>query len=125
MEIIIKFLKFGVVGVSGMVVDFGLTWVFKELLKVKKYIANSIGFSFAATSNFIINRLWTFHSSNPEVMIQFSKFFVISVLGLLLNNLTIYILSDIKFRLNFYISKGIATFVVFFWNFFMNYFFTF
>jgi len=121
----IKVLRFGIVGVSGMALDFGFTWLFKEVFKVRKYISNSIGFAVAATSNFILNRIWTFSSTNPDVMIQFTKFFIISVLGLLLNNLTIYLFTDLKLKLNFYISKGIATFIVFFWNFFMNYFFTF
>jgi putative flippase GtrA len=108
-----------------MIIDFGFTYLFKEVLKVNKYISNSTGFTLAATSNFILNRIWTFNSTSPDVMIQFSKFFIISVLGLLLNNLTIYIFTDYKVKLNFYISKAIATLLVFFWNFFMNYFFTF
>jgi putative flippase GtrA len=122
---IMKLLKFGVVGISGMVVDFGVTSFLKEVLKVKKYISNSIGFTLAATSNYILNRIWTFNSSDPAVIIQFSKFFIIALLGLLLNNLTVYFFTDYKFKLNFYISKGIATLLVFFWNFLMNYLFTF
>jgi putative flippase GtrA len=122
---VLMLLRFGIVGISGMVVDFGVTFFLKELLKVKKYISNSIGFTFAATSNFILNRLWTFNSTNPDIMMQFSRFFIISAIGLLLNNLTIYIFTNFKFKLNFYISKGIATGIVFVWNFSMNYFFTF
>ncbi len=122
---IMKFLKFGLVGISGMIVDFGVTSFLKEVLKVRKYISNSIGFTLAATSNFILNRIWTFNNTNPAVIMQFSKFFIISLIGLLLNNLTVYFFHDYKFRLNFYVSKGIATLLVFLWNFFMNYFFTF
>ena len=122
---ILKFLKFGVVGISGMAVDFGITSFLKEILKVKKYVSNSIGFALAASSNFILNRVWTFNSTDPQVMIQYSKFIVIALIGLLINNLTIYLFTDRLFRLNFYISKGIATVVVFFWNFSMNYLFTF
>ena len=125
LSFIIKLLKFGAVGISGMIIDFGFTYFFKEVLKVNKYISNSTGFTLAATSNFILNRIWTFNSTSPDVMIQFSKFFIISVLGLLLNNLTIYLFTDYKVKLNFYLSKAIATLLVFFWNFFMNYFFTF
>ncbi len=122
---ILKLLKFGLVGISGMAVDFGTTYFFKEILKVHKYISNSIGFTLAATSNYILNRVWTFGSTSPEILIQYLKFFTIAVLGLLLNNLTIWFFTDYKFRLNFYLSKGIATLLVFFWNFFLNYFFTF
>ena len=60
--IIIKFLKFCVVGFSGMLIDFGTTWLLKEQARVNKYIANSTGFVLAATSNYIWNRIWTFES---------------------------------------------------------------
>lgn len=122
---LLKLIKFGIVGVSGMIVDFGTTWILKEKLKVQKYIANSTGFTLAATSNYILNRIWTFNSTDPHIVSQFLKFFIISVLGLLLNNLIIYFFTDFKYRINFYISKGIATLLVFLWNFFMNYLFTF
>jgi putative flippase GtrA len=39
-----KFLKFCIVGSSGMVVDFGTTWFLKEKVRVNKYLANSAGF---------------------------------------------------------------------------------
>jgi putative flippase GtrA len=120
-----KFLKFGLVGFSGLFVDFGTTWLLKEIFKVKKYISNSVGFTFAATSNYILNRVWTFNSTNPAVIVQYSKFFGIAIIGLLINNLIIYLLTDRKYKLNFYFSKAVATVVVFIWNFFMNYIFTF
>ncbi len=125
LSFLLKILKFGTVGVLGIFIDFGVTYILKEILKIKKYIASSIGFTLAATSNYVLNRVWTFDNSNPEIFIQFSKFFLISLLGLLLNNFIIFLLSDYKFKLNFYISKVIATLLVFFWNFFMNYLFTF
>ena len=44
-----KFLKFCIVGGSGVIIDFGITFVCKELLKLNKYAANSLGFICAAT----------------------------------------------------------------------------
>lgn len=123
-EFILKFIKFGAVGFLGMFVDFGLTFLFKEVLKFNKYIANSIGFISAATSNYIFNRIWTFQSKDPEIAIQYVKFIVISIVGLALNNFVIYILND-KFKLNFYFAKVIAIGIVTIWNFLMNYIFTF
>ena len=43
-----KFVKFCVVGFSGMVVDFGVTWLCKEKLHWNKYLSNSLGFVLAA-----------------------------------------------------------------------------
>ena len=122
--IILKFLKFCLVGFSGMLVDFGFTWLCKEKFKWNKYVSNSIGFVLAATNNYIWNRWWTFQSDNANIPIEYGKFFVISAIGLGLNNLVIYLLHE-KLKLNFYLAKLIAIGAVTVWNFTMNYRFTF
>ena len=120
----LQFIKFCVVGGTGVVVDFGITFLFKEKLKLNKYIANSLGFMAAASTNYLLNRWWTFRSHDPEVAQQYDQFVGISAIGLILNNIIIYLLND-KARLNFYLSKLIAIGLVTLWNFFMNYYFTF
>src|SRR6476646_10327723 len=119
-----KFLKFGAVGLSGMVVDFGITFLFKEKFKFNKYFSNSCGFLAAASSNFILNRLWTFHSADPAVAFQYMKFLSLSIVGVLLSNLIIYVLHG-RFTFNFYFAKLISIGIVLFWNFFASYVFTF
>lgn len=91
-HLVLKFLKFGVVGVIGTGVDFGVTWLLKERLGLNKYIANSCGFATAVVSNFILNRLWI-ESHNPHVAVQFGKFAAVALVGLAINNSIIY-LSD-------------------------------
>jgi len=119
-----KFLKFCIVGFSGMIIDFGTTWLLKEKVKINKYIANSTGFILAATSNYLLNRLWTFQSENTHIATEYISFMVISIIGLGINNLVIYLLTE-KMKLNFYLSKLFAIGVVTLWNFFMNYLITF
>ena len=75
---VLKFLKFAAVGFSGLLVDYTFTYIFKEFLKVQKYIANSIGFTIAASTNYILNRVWTFESDNPDIAIEYSQFLIIS-----------------------------------------------
>ena len=122
--IILKFLKFCAVGFSGMLIDFGTTWLLKEKARINKYIANSTGFILAATSNYIWNRIWTFESTNSEIAVEYFSFILISVAGLGINNLVIYLLND-KMKLNFYLSKLLAIGVVTIWNFMMNFIITF
>jgi putative flippase GtrA len=119
-----KFLKFCLVGFSGMIIDFGTTWLLKEKLSINKYLANSTGFILAATSNYLLNRIWTFHSTNNRVATEYLSFVLISVVGLGINNLVVYVLTE-KVRLNFYLSKLFAVGVVTIWNFSMNYLLTF
>jgi len=123
-DIFWKFLKFGVVGFSGLFVDFGFTYLCKEIFKIPKYISNAIGFILAASSNYVLNRIWTFHSTNPEVMLEYSKFILISIIGLGINTLVLYILVN-KYKKHFYLSKLFAIAVVTLWNFIANLLFTF
>jgi putative flippase GtrA len=123
-DIFIKFLKFGVVGASGLAVDFGLTFLFKERLKLNKYIANSIGFLSAASSNFSINRMWTFASADPDITNQYMKFIGVSTVGLLLSYTILKLIHE-QLNWNFYLSKLIAIGVVMSWNFAINLIFTF
>lgn len=123
-DFVFKFLKFGIVGLSGLVVDFGITWLCKEILKIQKYIANAIGFTMAASSNYLLNRVWTFQSQNPDIAVEYGKFLVISILGLGINTFILWILVS-RYKKNFYLSKLFAIAVVTLWNFFMNWIFTF
>ncbi len=124
LTILLRFIRFGIVGASGMVVDFGVTWLCKEKLHWNKYISNSLGFILAATNNYIWNRLWTFHSTSDAVAREYTLFFIIALIGLGLNNGIIYLLHE-RLHLNFYLSKLIAIGCVTIWNFVMNYVFTF
>lgn len=107
-----------------MIIDFAVTYLLKEKVRINKFVANSIGFSVAATSNYIFNRIWTFRNSYPEIFIQFTKFIVISLLGLVLSNLLIWALHS-RGKMNFYVVKLISIGLVMIWNFTLNYLYTF
>ena len=121
---LVKFFKFGIVGFSGVFIDFGTTYICKEWLKIQKYVANSIGFTVAATSNYILNRTWTFKSQDPDIATEYTEFLVISLVGLGIANLIVWLVHS-RFKQNFYLSKLFAIGVVTVWNFFANYYITF
>jgi len=123
-EFLLKFLKFGVVGFSGVFVNFGVTYVCKEWLRLNKYLSNIIGFIFAATTNYILNRWWTFQSTNPQIGTEYAKYFIISLVGLGIDTLTVWLLNG-KLKWNFYLSKVFAVVASMLWNFFGNLLFTF
>ncbi len=123
-EVLLKFIKFGAVGISGIAVDFGITYLCKEILKIQKYVSNAIGFTTAASTNYILNRIWTFQSTDPAIFLQYSQFLIISLIGLGINTLILWILVS-RYHKRFYLSKLFAVAVVMIWNFLANYFFTF
>ncbi|RLD37087.1 MAG: GtrA family protein [Bacteroidetes bacterium] len=121
---ILKFLKFAAVGFSGLLVDYAFTYLFKEIFKIQKYVANSIGFTIAASTNYILNRVWTFESDNPDIALEYTEFLIISIIGLGINNLILWLIVS-RFKINFYVAKFFAICVVTLWNFLANFFITF
>lgn len=127
--IITKFIKFGIVGASGMVVHFGVLYLFKEVVGLNPFLANTIGFVTAATTNYILNRIWTFRSQEKQVAVEYLKFILVSVIGLGVNNGTMWItgkllpdwFNDWRFYLIWVFAVGVTTL----WNFFGNMLFTF
>jgi putative flippase GtrA len=121
---ILRFLKFGAVGLSGLIIDFSITWLCKEWLKINKYAANGIGFVFGVTNNYFLNRIFTFQNQDPKIGIQFLSFLLISIIGFGLNSGLLYFLQK-KTALNFYASKIFVTIIISLWNYLANSFYTF
>ena len=128
-SLITKFLKFGIVGASGMVVHFGVLYLFREVVGLNSFVANTIGFVTAATTNYILNRIWTFRSHEKQVGVEYLKFILVSVIGLGINNGTLWLggnlLPDWNDDWRFYILWVVAVGVTTLWNFFGNMLFTF
>ena len=119
-----RLFKFGLVGLSGMAIDFSVTWLCKEKFGFNKYLSNSLGFCFAVSSNFLLNRYWTFESTAQPFIAQFARFMLVSLSGLVINNLLLYMLVK-KLPSNFYLLKLVVIGLVFFWNYFVNFLITF
>src|SRR5262245_12338733 len=99
-SLIYKIIKFGITGLIGMCIDFGITWLTREKLHWNKYLANTCGFTVAVINNYLINRYWTFQS-NKNWIPEFSRFVIFSLIGLGLNNLLLYLFHE-KGKINFY-----------------------
>lgn len=124
MEVIKKFFRFAIVGVSGTLIDFGITYMSKEIFKTSKYLANALGFFIAASSNYYLNRIWTFGSHDANMGTEYIRFFIVALIGLAINTGIIYIVHQ-RMKHNFYVGKVVATGIVLFWNFIGNAIFTF
>ncbi|MFP5438696.1 MAG: GtrA family protein [Bacteroidia bacterium] len=119
-----QFIKFGLIGTTGLTLDFSITWFCKEKLKINKYVANGLGFTVAVVNNYFLNKHFTFEDTNTHIGEQFTRFAMVSIIGFLLNTGLIFFLQK-NTKTNFYVSKAIVTVLVFFWNFFANSLYTF
>ena len=116
---LLQIVKFGIAGALGLLIDFAITWLCKERLGWNFYLANVAGFLLAVTNNYFINRHWAFASNSKNIGVQFTKFLLVSAIGILLNTACIYMLHQLA-SIGFSSSKFIAIIIVFLWNYFAN-----
>lgn len=119
-----KLFTYGLVGLLGMIIDFTTTWICKEKLHLNKYFSNAFGFILSVLNNFLLNRYWTFQNFHHSLNEQLIKFLIVSLIGLGLNTVFLYLFIN-STRKNFYFLKLLVIAIVFFWNYFINYYFTF
>ena len=119
-----KFGIFLIVGLSGLLLDFGFTFICKEKVLLNKYLSNSIGFLISTISNYFLNRHFTFQSNNPDIVTEFYWYIGISIIALIIYNGIVW-LGINKWKTNFYTAKLIGRVVFTFWNFFGHFFITF
>ena len=120
---ITKFIRFLIVGLSGLLLDFGFTFICKEKVLLNKYLSNSIGFLISTISNYFLNRHFTFQSNDP-IVTEFYWYIGISIIALIIYNGIVW-LGINKWKTNFYTAKLIGRVVFTFWNFFGQNYFTF
>lgn len=85
-DVIVQFLKFGVVGVIGFVVDAGVLKLCMSLLDMGPYSGRVVSFLVAVTTTWICNRVFTFRGQGRDAAhVQWAKFSVVCIGGFVLN----------------------------------------
>ncbi len=79
----VRFLKFATVGAIGAAIDFGVMNLLTHFLNMKLVFAGTISFLCAVTSNFLLNRFWTYPDSRSRhVLHQLGMFFLVNAAGI-------------------------------------------
>lgn len=81
----LQLIKFGLVGLSGYVVNLAVFALLVGPLGVHHLLAAVLAFCVAVTNNFLWNRYWTFKPGEAHPAFQAARFFVVSVASLCLN----------------------------------------
>ena len=63
-----------------------------------------MGFILAVSSNYLLNRIWSFESANPSIANEYASFLVVSLIGLLINNAILYVVHE-RYKQGFYLSN--------------------
>jgi len=78
----IQFLKYSIVGIIGVIVDLGSVVIIKEFFYLDTRICSIISFPIGVTSNYILNRNWTFQKTTTSFWFSYLKFFLTAIFGL-------------------------------------------
>ena len=65
-----RFLKFAVVGISGVIVNEGLLALFTEIYSLQVPIAGAIAIEASIISNFLLNNFWTWQDSHDKSFLK-------------------------------------------------------
>lgn len=114
----LQLFRYGFVGGVAFLVDYGTLFVLTHYAGVPYLRSAAIAFILGLVTNYLISISWVFqHSGKMRVWQEFVCFAIIGVIGLGLNELIMYVGTDMM-HLHYMISKLISTAIVFFWNFF-------
>ena len=121
-----QFVKFAMVGAIGTVVNLAvlkLTLMLCGQLNestpfVVEAFASGLAFAVAVVSNYLLNRWWTFRSSGT-MSSEFLKFLVVSIAGLVLNEVVFYAFRA-QLHVNVLVSQLLAIACVLPFNFVVN-----
>ena len=113
---ILQLIKFGIVGVIAAFVDVGVLVMLKEFLHIEVLIASMISFCVSVIANYLLSMSFVFKSKGQGKLKEFIIFVVLSIGGLCLNQLILWI--GVKFTSVYYlIVKFLAMVIVPIYNF--------
>lgn len=115
-KLLMQIIRFGIVGGTSFIIDYGIFTILSQFLNIHYLIASIISFSISVIYNYILSIKWVFDVSKKQTSKEFIIFLILSVIGLGLNSLIMYISVDLM-HIHEMIGKIIATAIVMIYNF--------
>lgn len=119
-----QFVKFGIVGASGMIVNLILFTILQRETALPVWLDFSLGFMLGGVSNYFLNRVWTFRSTGHAGR-EGVQFLTVSFIALLVGDTVVYLMET---RLGIHRHHTVwlvSTLAGVFVNFFLNKYWTF
>lgn len=106
----LQLIRFGIVGVIAAVTDVGTLVLLKELLHIEVLLASMISFCVSVTVNYILSMAFVFKSKTENKLKEFIVFVLLSVGGLCLNQIILWI--GVKFTTVYYLAIKLFAMVI-------------
>ena len=107
---ILQIIKFGIVGVIATFVDVGVLVLLKELLHMDVLVSSAISFCVSVMVNYILSMTFVFKSKNQNKVREIIIFILLSVGGLFLNQLILWI--GVRFTPVYYLVVKLFALVI-------------
>ena len=110
-------MRFGIVGGSAFLIDYGIMIALTELLGINYLISNGISFTVSVIYNYILSINWVFDVSRERSgKKEFVCFMVLSIIGLVINQILMWVFVDAA-RIYYMAAKILVTAIVMVYNF--------
>lgn len=118
-----RFIKFGIVGVSGLGVNMLGLWLAYDVLGLTLYLASPLSIVVAIFSNFVLNDMWTWRENRDSRHYAYrhrvARYYLSASLGALINYVILLLLTK-TFGMNYLLSNLIGIFAGMFSNFILS-----
>jgi len=115
-----RFLKFSVVGASGVVVNLGLLYIFVNFAGLDKFLSGALAIELSILNNFFWNNLWTWRERRAEsVFLRLLKYNLATASTSALGNYAMFAFL-LKLGLNYLIADAIGIGVAVIINFLLS-----
>lgn len=116
-NLLVQLFRYVIVGGLSFIVDYGLLYVLTEYVGLYYIVSATLSFIVGLTVNYYISVRWVFGQSKLQNKpVEFSIYAIIGIIGLLFNNILMYIFTDL-FHVYYLFSKLITAAIVLIWNF--------
>lgn len=112
----VQFIKYVVAGGIATVHDFVALYILTEFFQIYYLISATLAFTIGISINYFLSIKWVFNNRKfTNIYHEIMTFVLISLIGLILNNLILWILTE-SFLIFYIYSKAMATVIVLLWN---------
>ena len=112
-----QIMRFGIVGVIAFVIDYAVLLLLTEVVGIHYLVSSAIAFLVSVIFNYILSITFVFETDKRKSKgAQFGLFAIMSAGGLGINQMMMWLVSDVMF-VPYQLSKFLATAVVVVYNF--------
>ena len=109
MKLLIQIFKFIIVGGISFIIDFVIYTVMCNILQIHYIIAGITGFIISVVANYILSMRFVFESKEDmRKDKEFVIFVVLSLIGMLINSVILYICIDLIYRYWYWLKEMIS-----------------